>query len=110
MMHPLWRGRSEPEVGRGGDSSEAEAEAEPWGRLRRRFPPEAEAEAEPWGQARWRFPPEAEAEPWGRARWSFLLRPRLNSTIVGFARVVGTAAGARRATLFRVRSVSERAK
>jgi hypothetical protein len=76
MMHPLWRGRSEPEVGRGGDSSEAEAEA----------------------------------EPWGRARRSFLLRPRLNSTVVGFARVVGTAAGAGRATLFPVRSVSERAK
>jgi hypothetical protein len=28
MMYPLWRGRSEPEVGRGGDSSEAEAGAE----------------------------------------------------------------------------------
>jgi hypothetical protein len=43
---------------------------------------------------------ESEAEPWGRARRSFLLRPRLNSTVVGFARVVGTAAGAGRATLF----------
>jgi hypothetical protein len=43
---------------------------------------------------------EAEAEPWGRARRSFLLRPRLNSTVVGFARVVGTAAGAGRAALF----------
>jgi hypothetical protein len=29
MMYPLWRGRSEPEVGRGGGSSEAEAGAEP---------------------------------------------------------------------------------
>jgi hypothetical protein len=28
MMHPLWRGRSKTEVGRGGDSSEAEAGAE----------------------------------------------------------------------------------
>jgi hypothetical protein len=64
--------------------------------------PEAEAEAEPWGRARRRFPPEAEAEaePWCRARRSFLLRLRLNSTIVGFARVVGTVAGAGRAALF----------
>jgi hypothetical protein len=60
--------------------------------------PEAEAEAEPWGRARQRFPPDA--EPWGRARRSFLLRPRLNSTIVGFTRVVGTAAGAGRVALF----------
>jgi hypothetical protein len=43
---------------------------------------------------------EAEAEPWGRARRSFLLRPRLNSTVVGFARVVGTAARVGRAALF----------
>jgi hypothetical protein len=28
MMHPLWRGSSEPEVGRGDGSSEAEAGAE----------------------------------------------------------------------------------
>jgi hypothetical protein len=64
--------------------------------------PEAGAEAEPWGRARRRFPPEAEAEaePWGWARRSSLLRPRLNSTVVGFARVVGTAAGAGRAALF----------
>jgi hypothetical protein len=57
-----------------------------------------EAEAEPWGRARRRFPPEA--KPWGRARRSFLLRPRLNLTVVGFAQVVGTVAGAERATLF----------
>jgi hypothetical protein len=31
MMAPLWRGRSEPEVRRGGDSSEVEAESEPRG-------------------------------------------------------------------------------
>ena len=62
--------------------------------------PEAEAEAEPWGRARRRFPPEAEAEPWGQVRRSFLLRPRLNLTVVGFARVVGTAARAGRAALF----------
>jgi hypothetical protein len=60
--------------------------------------PEAGAEAEPWGQARQRFPPEA--EPWGQARRSSLLRPRLNSTVVDFAWVVGTAAGAGRAALF----------
>jgi hypothetical protein len=29
MMYPLWRGRSELEVGRGGDSSEVVAESEP---------------------------------------------------------------------------------
>jgi hypothetical protein len=29
MMGPLWRGRSKPKVGRGGDSSEVEAESEP---------------------------------------------------------------------------------
>jgi hypothetical protein len=28
MMYTLWRGRSEPEVGRGGGSSKAEAETE----------------------------------------------------------------------------------
>jgi hypothetical protein len=76
---------------------EAEAKAEPWGRARRRSPPEAEAEAELWGRARRRSPPEAEA--WGRARRSFLLRPRLNLAIAGFARVVGTATGAGRAAL-----------
>jgi hypothetical protein len=79
---------------------EAEAKAEPWGRARRRSPPEAEAEAEPWGRARRRSPPEAEAEAWGRARRSFLLRPRLNLAVVGFARVVGTATGAGQAVLF----------
>ena len=62
--------------------------------------PEAKVEAEPWGRARQRSPPEAEAEPQGRARRSFLLRPRLNLTVVGFARVVGAAAGAGQATLF----------
>jgi hypothetical protein len=62
--------------------------------------PKAEVEAEPWGRARRRSPPVAEAEPRGRARWSFLLRPWLNLTVVGFAQVVGTAAGAGRAALF----------
>jgi hypothetical protein len=62
--------------------------------------PEAEVEAEPWGRARRRSPPEAEAEPRGRARRSFLLRLRLILTVVGFARAVGTAAGAGQAALF----------
>jgi hypothetical protein len=47
MMYPLRRGRSEPEVGRGGDSSEVEAESEPWGRVRRRPSSEVEVESEP---------------------------------------------------------------
>jgi hypothetical protein len=34
MMYPLWSGRSEPKVGRGGSSSEAEARAEAQGRAR----------------------------------------------------------------------------
>jgi hypothetical protein len=34
MMYPLWRGRSEPEVGRGGGSSKAEVEAKAQGRVR----------------------------------------------------------------------------
>ena len=44
-------------------------------------PPEVEAEAEAWGRARRRPSPEveAEAEAWGRARRSSLLRLRLNS-------------------------------
>jgi hypothetical protein len=29
MMVPLWHGRAEPKVGRGGDSSKVEVEAEP---------------------------------------------------------------------------------
>jgi hypothetical protein len=47
MMAPLWRGRSEPEVGRGGDSSEVEVESEPGGRARRRPSSEVEVESEP---------------------------------------------------------------
>jgi hypothetical protein len=53
MMHPLQRSRSEAEVGRGGDSSEAKAEVgrggvlpRGRGRARRSPSPEAEAEAE----------------------------------------------------------------
>jgi hypothetical protein len=71
-----------------------------------------EVEAEPWGRARRRSPPEAEAEaePWGRARRSFMLRPRLILTVVGFAGWLAQQPerGGRRC--FPVRSVSERAK
>jgi hypothetical protein len=72
MMAPLGRGRSEPEVGRGGGSSEVEAEFGPGGRARRRPSSEVEAESEPWGRARRRPPSgvEAESEPCGRARQS----------------------------------------
>jgi hypothetical protein len=100
MMAPLWRGRSEPWVGRGGGSSEVEvesvfrgqgrvrapgrarrrplseakAESEPWGRTRRSSSSSgAEAESEPWGRARRSSSSsgaEAESEPWGRARRS----------------------------------------
>ena len=65
MMYPLWRGRSEPKVRRGGGSFVVEAESEPWGRARRRPSSEVEAESEPWGRAR-RSPSsevEAESEP-----------------------------------------------
>jgi hypothetical protein len=70
MMAPLRRGRSEPEVGRGGDSFEVEAESEPWGRARQRPSSGVEAESEPWGRARRRPSSgvEAKSEPWGRAR------------------------------------------
>jgi hypothetical protein len=47
MMGPLCRGRSEPKVGRGGDSSEVEVESEPWGRARRRPSSGVEVESEP---------------------------------------------------------------
>jgi hypothetical protein len=47
MMGPLQHGRFEPKVGRGGDSSEVEAESEPWGRARRRPSSEVEVESEP---------------------------------------------------------------
>jgi hypothetical protein len=66
------------------------------------IPPEAEVEAEPWGRARRRPPSEVEvgAEPWGRARRSFLLRLRLNLAVVSLTLVGGTAVGAERAALF----------
>jgi hypothetical protein len=120
MMYPLRCGRSEPEVGRGGDSSEVEAESEPWGRARRRPSSEVEAESEPggrarrslsseveaksepWGRAR-RSPSsevEVESEPWGRARRSFLWRPRLDLAAVSLTLAGGTAVGAVQAALF----------
>jgi hypothetical protein len=119
-MYPLWRGRSEPKVGRGGDSSEVEAESEPWGRARRRPSSEVEVESEPWGQTRRRLSSEVEveSEPWGRARRrpssevevggeprgrarrSFLLRLRLDSTAVSLTLAGGTTVGAGQAALF----------
>jgi hypothetical protein len=119
MMYPLRRGRSEPEVGRGGDSSEVEVESEPWGRARRRPPSGVEVESEPWGRARrrpssgvevesepWgrarRRPSsgvEVESEPWGRARRSFLWRLRLDLTAVSFTLAGGIAVGAAQAVL-----------
>jgi hypothetical protein len=78
--------------------SKAEVEAKPWGRARRRPPSEAEAGTEPWGRARQRPPPEAEAQ--GRVRRSFLLRPRLNLAVVSLTLAGGTAVGVGRAALF----------
>jgi hypothetical protein len=73
-----------PGLGRGGDSSEVEVEAEPWGRARRRLSSEVEVEA----------------EPWGRVRRSFLWRLRLDSTAVSLTLEGGTAVGAGQAALF----------
>jgi hypothetical protein len=84
MMYPLRRGRSEPKVGRGGGSSEVEAESEPWGQARRR--PSSKVEVE--------------SEPWGRARQSFLWRPRLDLAAVSLTLAGGTAVGAGQAALF----------
>jgi hypothetical protein len=93
-----------PRTGSGEDviPPEAEVEAEPRGRARRRPPCEVEVEAEPWRRARRRPPSEAEieAEPWGQARRSFLLRPRLNLVVVNLTLVGGTTVGAGRAALF----------
>jgi hypothetical protein len=98
----MWRGRSEPKVWRGGDSSEVEVEAEPWGRARRRPSSEVEVEAEPWGRARRRPSSEVgvEAERWGRARRSFLWCLRLNSAAVSLTLAGGTVVGAGQAALF----------
>jgi hypothetical protein len=92
MMYPLRRGRSEPGVGRGGDSSEVEVESEPWGRARRSPSSEVEAESEPWGRARRRPSSEVEVEfePWGRARRSFRWRLRLDSAAVSLTLAGGT--------------------
>jgi hypothetical protein len=62
MMPPLRRGRSEPEVGRGGGSSEVEAESKLRGWARRRPPSEVEVESEPWGLARRSLSSEVEVE------------------------------------------------
>jgi hypothetical protein len=101
-MYPLRRGRSEPEVGRGGDSSEVEVESEPWGRARRRPSSEVDVESETWGRVRRRpsSEVEVESEPWGRARRSFLWRLRLDSVAVSLTLAGGTAVGAVQAALF----------
>jgi hypothetical protein len=103
-----------------GDSSEVEAEFEPWGRARRRPSSEVEAESEPWGRARrrpssevkvesepwgraWRrlsSEVEAGAEPRGRARRSFLWRLRPDSAAVSLTLAGGTAVRAGQAALF----------
>jgi hypothetical protein len=128
-MAPLWRGRSEPWVGRGGGSSEVEVESvfrgrgrvrapgrarrrpsseakvesEPWGRARRSSSSfGAEAESEPWGRARRSSSSsgaEAESEPWGRARQSFLWRSRPDLAAVSLTLSSGTAVGAAQAAL-----------
>jgi hypothetical protein len=123
MMYPLWRGRSEPKVGQGGDSSEVEAKSEPWGQARQRPSSEVEVESEPWGQARrrpssevevesepWgrarRRPSsevEVESEPWGRARRSFLWRLRLDLATVSLTLAGGTAVRAGQSALFSCR-------
>jgi hypothetical protein len=102
MMGPLRRGRSEPKVGRGGGSSEVEAESEPWGRARRRPSFEVEVESEPWGRARRRssFEVEVESEPWGRARRSFLWRLRPDLAAVSLTLAGGIIVGAAQAALF----------
>jgi hypothetical protein len=109
-----------PRVGQGGDSSEVEAESEPWGRARRRSSSEVEAESEPWGRARrspssevevesepWgrarRRPSssvEVESEPWGRARRSFLWRLRPDLAAVSLTLTGGTTVGAAQVALF----------
>jgi hypothetical protein len=101
-MYPLWSGWSEPKVGRGGDSSEVEAESEPWGRARRRPSSEVEVESKPWGRVKRRPSSEVEAgvEPRGRARQSFLWHPRLDSAAVSLTLAGGTTVGAGQAALF----------
>jgi hypothetical protein len=59
MASFCWRGRPE----RGGDSSEVEAESEPWGRARRRPSSRVEVESEPWGRVRQRSSSEAWSSP-----------------------------------------------
>jgi uncharacterized membrane protein len=78
--------------------SEAEVEAEPWGRARRRPPSEAEAGAEPWDRVRRRPPPEAEVQ--GRARRSFLLCLRLDLAVVNLTLAGGTVVRVGQAALF----------
>jgi hypothetical protein len=64
MMYPLWRGRSEPKVGRGGDLL---LKPRP-GSGEDAIPPKVEVEAEPWGRARRRPPGVGKAETTFRGR------------------------------------------
>jgi hypothetical protein len=99
MMHPPWRGRSEPKVGRGGDHLP---------RLRRGPSPGVGRGGDLLLRPRPKVGrggdhpprPRLRPSPGGRARRRFLLRLRLNLTIVSFALAGGTAVGARRAVLF----------
>jgi hypothetical protein len=95
-------GVSEPKVGRGGNSSEVEAESEPCGRARRKPSTEVKVESEPWGRARRRpsSKVEVESEPWGRTRRSFLWRLRLDLAAVSLTLAGGTTVGAGQAALF----------
>jgi hypothetical protein len=98
MMYLLRRGRSEPKVGRGGDSfrgrgrgralGSGEAETTFRGRGGGRALGSSEAETSP------------EAEAQGRARRSFLWRLRLDSAAVSLTLEGGTKVGEGRAALF----------
>jgi hypothetical protein len=89
-MYPLWRGRSEPKVGRGRDSSRGRG----WGRVLG----SGEAETSSRGEA------------YGRARRSFLLRPRLNLLLSALPEWLAQQSERGERRCIPVRLVSERAK
>jgi hypothetical protein len=95
MMYPLWRGRFEPKVKRGGDFSRGRGRGQ--GRARTRFLPRPRLRSSPRvGRGGDLLP-----RPWPKVgQGGSLLRPRLNSAVVSLTRVVGTAVGAVRAALF----------
>jgi hypothetical protein len=110
MASFCWRGRPE----RGGDSSEVEAESEPWGRARRlrsspsprvgrggdRRPRRGRVRALESGEAEIVVRGEVESEPWGRARRRFLWRPRLDLVAVSLTLAGGALVGAAQPALF----------